>query len=406
MRILFLTDNFPPETNAPATRTWEHVRVWADQGHEIAVITTAPNFPKGEVFDGYRNAWRSVETIDGIRVVRVKTYIAANAGTVKRMLDYISFMLSATVFSLFEKRPDLIVATSPQFFTACAGFAVSVLRWRPWVFELRDLWPDSIIAVGAMKPSLALRLLERLELFLYRRAAMVVSVTHAFRDNLIRRGIDGDKIRVVTNGVDASKFAPASRDERLAAELGLTGKTVIGYVGTHGMAHALDKVLDAADLLQDRDDIAFLFVGGGAQRQALEARGRNMANVHFLPPQPRERMTAIWSVCDVALVPLRDTPTFRTVIPSKIFEAMAMGLPILMSLPKGEAMAIITKFDCGLTVPPEDPTRMAGAIGQLANDPALRQRLGNNGISAVRNYDRKTLAEAMLAHLQTFARDQ
>ncbi len=401
MRILFLTDNFPPETNAPATRTWEHVRRWAASGHEITVITPAPNFPKGVVFEGYRNAWRTVEMREGVRIVRVRTYIAANAGTAKRMLDYISFMVSASFFGLFEKRPDLIVATSPQFFTACAGFALSILRWRPWVFELRDLWPDSIIAVGAMKPNLALRLLERLELFLYRRAATVITVTNAFRDNLISRGIDGDKIKVVTNGVDPSRFAPAPRDDALAAELGLTGKIVVGYVGTHGMAHALDRVLDAAELLSDREDIAFLFVGDGAQRAGLEKRGKNMANVHFLGSQPRDRMAAIWSVCDAALVPLRDTPTFRTVIPSKIFEAMAMGLPVLMALPEGEAMSIITKCDSGVTVPPEDPIQMATAIQQLADDPDLRQRLGNNGISAVKAYDRETLANGMLQHLET-----
>ena len=401
MRILFLTDNFPPETNAPATRTWEHVRVWAAKGHDVTVITTAPNFPKGKVFDGYRNAWRSVENTNGIRIVRVKTYISANAGTLKRMIDYISFMVSAMFFGLFEKRPDLIVATSPQFFTACAGFGLSILRWRPWVFELRDLWPDSIIAVGAMKPSLALRLVEKLELFLYRRARIVISVTHAFRQNLINRGINGDKIKVVTNGVDPSKFTPQLRDEALADALDLRGKTVVGYVGTHGMAHALDKVLDAAELLRDRDDIALLFVGGGAQREALELRSQTMANVRFLGTQPRERMASIWSVCDVALVPLRDTPTFRSVIPSKVFEAMAMGLPILMALPEGEAMSIITKCDSGVTVPPEDPIQMATAIQQLADDPNLRQRLGNNGISAVKAYDRETLANDMLQHLET-----
>ncbi len=401
MRILFLTDNFPPETNAPATRTWEHVRVWAAKGHDVTVITTAPNFPKGKVFDGYRNAWRSVENTDDIRIVRVKTYISANAGTLKRMIDYISFMVSAMFFGLFEKRPDLIVATSPQFLTACAGFGLSILRWRPWVFELRDLWPDSIIAVGAMKPSLALRLVVKLELFLYRRARIVISVTHAFRQNLINRGINGDKIKVVTNGVDPSKFTPQPRDETLADALDLRGKTVVGYVGTHGMAHALDKVLDAAELLRERDDIAFLFVGGGAQREALELRSQTMANVRFLGTQPRERMASIWSVCDAALVPLRDTPTFRTVIPSKIFEAMAMGLPVLMALPEGEAMSIITKCDSGVTVPPEDPIQMATAKQQLADDPDLRQRLGNNGISAIKAYDRETLASDILQHLET-----
>ncbi|MGD1924536.1 MAG: glycosyltransferase family 4 protein [Paracoccaceae bacterium] len=404
MRILFLTDNFPPETNAPATRTWEHVRVWAQQGHDITVITTAPNFPKGVVHDGYRNAWRSVEHREGIRIVRIKTYIAANAGTLKRMLDYISFMVSASVFGVFEKRPDIIVATSPQFFTACAGLILSVLRWRPWVFELRDLWPDSIVAVGAMKPSSALRALEKLELFLYRRSTIVVSVTNAFKSNLIARGIDGAKIKVVTNGVDPAKFQSQPKDAALTDELNLTGKTVIGYFGTHGMAHALDKVLDAADLLQDRNDIAFLFVGGGAERAKLEARARDMPNVRLLAPQPRERMPTIWSLCDVALVSLRDTPTFRTVIPSKIFEAMAMGQPILISLPDGEATKIVTKTGAGIAVPPENPAEMAREIVNLSDSAALREELGSKGILAVKEYNRTMLATRMLDHLVVAAK--
>ncbi len=165
------------------------------------------------------------------------------------------------------------------------------------------------------------------------------------------------------------------------------------------MAHALDRVLDAAELLSNREDIAFLFVGDGAQRAGLEERGKDMANVHFLGSQPRDRMAAIWSVCDAALVPLRDTPTFRTVIPSKIFEAMAMGLPILMSLPVGEATGIIESNEAGLTTPPEDPEALAAAIRRLADEPDLRQGLGANGNSAVRQYDRSALADRMMTYL-------
>ena len=400
MRILFLTDNFPPETNAPATRTWEHARVWVADGHEVTVITTAPNFPRGVVYEGYSNAWYAVEDLEGIRVVRIKTYIAANSGTLRRMLDYLSFGLAAPIATLFQKRPDVIIATSPQFFCALGGWLTSILRWRPWVFELRDLWPDSIVAVGAMKPGIAIRMVEALELFLYRRANAIVSVTHAFKQNLISRGIGRAKISVVTNGVTAGAFARSGDGAETRARAKLQGRTIFGYVGTHGMAHALDTVLDAAELLSDRQDIGFLFVGDGAEADRLRARVEDADNVAFLGSQPRAQMPEIWSACDVALVNLRDTPTFRTVIPSKIFEAMAMGLPILMSLPEGEATGIVTQHEVGITCPPEAPQAMVEAIVQLADDTGLRERLAENGRATAPLFDRATLARKMLSEIE------
>ncbi|MGA8768985.1 MAG: glycosyltransferase family 4 protein [Rhodomicrobium sp.] len=222
MHILFLTDNFPPEVNAPASRTFEHCREWVKAGHKVTVITGAPNFPAGKVFDGYANKWRTRETLQGIEVTRVWTYISANEGFLKRTLDYASFMISGALAALGVRDVDVIVATSPQLFTPCAAYVAGLLKRRPYVFELRDLWPESIRAVGAMKNAWILNALERLELFLYRRAAQVVSVTHAFKDNLIARGIEATKISIVTNGADLARFAPRPRDEALAAKLGLS----------------------------------------------------------------------------------------------------------------------------------------------------------------------------------------
>src|SRR5437763_7634898 len=350
MRILFLSDNFPPEGNAPATRVYEHAIRWVRSGNEVTVVTCAPNFPEGKLFPGYRNAWRQVEKVDGVRVVRVKTYITANEGFLRRTLDYLSFMLMGFAMALFERRPDVVVATSPQFFCALAGWAVSVARRRPFVLQVRDLWPASIVAVGAMRRSVAIRALERVEMFLYRRATAIVAVTESFRRELISRGVDGRKIHVVVNGVDATQYQPRPRSAALEADLGLQNRFVAGYLGTHGLAHALDKVLEAAALLRQRADIAFLFVGGGADRARVEAMvaERKLENVVMLARQPRERMAEIWSLCDVALIPLRDDPVFRTVIPSKIFECMGMGIPILMSLPEGEATGIVRTMECGV----------------------------------------------------------
>lgn len=408
MRILFLSDNFPPEGNAPATRLYEHAIRWVRDGHEVTVITCAPNFPEGKLFAGYENRWRQVDVIDGIRVVRVKTYITANEGFLKRTLDYMSFMVMGFLMGLFEHRPDVVVATSPQFFCAVGGWALSVARWRPFVFELRDLWPASIVAVGAMRKSLTIRALERVELFLYRRARAIVSVTESFREDLVARGIDRGKIHVVINGVDLERYEPRSRDPALARGFDLEGKFVAGYMGTHGMAHALDKVLAAAGLLLDRPGIVFFFAGSGAARAQVEriVAERGLHNVRLIPRQPKERMPALWSLCDVALVPLRDSPLFAQVIPSKIFESMGMGVPIVMSLPEGEATAIVRAADAGVCVPPENPAALAEALKRLAGDPAELARLRANARRAAPGYSRETQARKMLQVLEKAAARQ
>lgn len=401
MRILFLSDNFPPEGNAPATRLYEHAIRWVRAGHEVTVITCAPNFPEGKLFPGYRNAWRQVETMDGIRVVRVKTYITANEGFFKRTLDYLSFMLMATIMSVFEGRPDVVVATSPQFFCALAGWMVSVLKWRPFVFELRDMWPASIMAVGAMRKSLVIRLLEKLELFLYQRADAIVSVTESFREDLVARGVPRQKIHVVINGVDLDRYEPRERDAALAREFGLDGKFVAGYMGTHGMAHALPNVLEAAERLRHRDDIVFFFAGSGAERARVEklVAERDLHNVRLIPRQAKERMPALWSLCDLSIVPLRDTAVFATVIPSKIFESMGMGVPILISLPEGEATGIVRRTKSGVCVPPENAEAMAQEISRLADAPDQMERLRSQARAAAPGFSRDRLAEGLCSIL-------
>lgn len=398
MRILFLTENFPPETNAAATRVYERAVHWVRDGHEVTVLTSAPNFPEGRLFDGYENRWRRTETRDGIRVVRVKTFISRNEGIALRTLDFVSFMISAFVAGLFERRPDVVCATSPQFFAAVGGWMLGAVRRRPFVFELGDLWPASIVAVGAMKPSFALRMVEKLELFLYRRSAAVAALTRAFRENLIRRGIDPMKIRVVRNGVDAGRYGPRPRDAELAAQYGLTGRFVVGYIGTHGMAHGLENVVAAADLLRERDGIRFLFAGAGAARDGLirDAARRGLDNILFLPMQPKERIAAIWSLCDVALVHLKDDPAFAEVIPSKIFEAMGMGLPLLLAAPKGEATEIVEGEKAGIVVAPGDPAALAAAVARLADDAAERASLAAAALAAVPRYSRKRQADEMI----------
>ncbi|MCY9853656.1 glycosyltransferase family 4 protein [Vibrio mediterranei] len=399
MHILFLTDNFPPEGNAPATRTYEHAIRWVKAGHKVTVITCTPNFPEGKVFEGYKNAWYQTHELDGIRVVRVKTYITANIGIVKRILDYMSFMVTGFFAGLLQRKPDVIVATSPQFFCACAGWALSTVRRKPFVFELRDIWPASITAVGAMKDSLAIQVIEKIELFLYRKADSIVSVTHAFKDELIMRGIDGGKIDVVLNGVDLAKYSPSTqKNPELVTKYGLEGKFVAGYIGTHGMAHGLEHIVDVAERLKDYDDIRVVFAGGGAARQKVLdlVENKRLKNVVLIDRQPKEMMPKIWSLCDVSLVPLVDNDLFRTVIPSKIFECMGMGIPIIMSVPEGEATAIVRKSSSGLVVESENVEQIASAVLKLKEDKELYYRMRISSIEEAPKFSRDIMAADMI----------
>ncbi len=398
MRILFFSHYFPPEVNAPANRTFEHCRQWAAAGHDVTVVTCAPNCPDGALYDGYRNRLFQQEEMDGIRVVRVWTFLAANRGFARRVANYLTYLLSATLAAPFLPRPDVIVATTPQFFCGWAGVLAGLLRRAPLVLEVRDLWPDSIAAVGALKSRVALGLLGKLERLLYRSARRIVTVGPGYRANLIAKGVPPEKIAVVPNGVDLRRFAPRPRADELAARLGVAGKFVCSYIGTVGMAHGLEVVLGAAERLRGRSDIAFLIVGGGAQREAL-ARAkeqRGLANVLFAGRQPREAVPDLLSITDAALIHLRSTPLFRTVLPSKLFEAMAAARPIILGV-EGDAADLLRRAQAGLAIPPEDPQALAQAVVRLREHPDEARRLGDNGLAYVREqFDRGTLAARYL----------
>ncbi|WLT31314.1 glycosyltransferase family 4 protein [Geothrix sp. PMB-07] len=399
MHILFLTDNFPPEVNAPASRTYEHTREWIKAGHQVTVLTCAPNFPKGKVFAGYRNRLWQTEWMDGIRVIRVWTYIAANEGFLARILDYVSFMISSTLAAMLVRQADLVIGTSPQFFTACAAYLVGRLKGIPFIFELRDLWPESIKAVGAMKDSWIIRCLEHIELFLYQRADAVISVTNSFKQNLIGRGIDGHKIHVVTNGVDLSRFAPLPKDAALAEELGLKDCFVGGYIGTHGMAHGLETLLDSAEIFQkeNRMDIHILLLGDGACKADLKAKAkeRGLTSVIFIDSVPKAEVVRYWSLLDISIIHLRDTDLFSSVIPSKMFESMGMGIPLVHGV-SGESAEIVEREGVGLVFHSGDAQALHDALVILKNDSERFKMLRNRCLEAAVNYDRAALAAKML----------
>lgn len=406
MHILFLTDNFPPEVNAPASRTFEHCREWVKAKHQVTVITCAPNFPKGQVYNGYRNKLWHLEQMEGIRVIRVWSYITANEGFAKRILDYQSFMITGAIAGMFVRGVDIVIGTSPQFFTVCAAWVTSVLKQVPFIFELRDLWPESIRAVGAIQDSAVIRLLEKLEIFLYRRAKGIISVTYAFRENLVRRGIDRNKIDVVTNGVDMSRFKPRPKDAQLLQHLGLEGKFVSGYVGTHGMAHHLETILDAAEKIKASPDgriFHFILLGDGARKQALkkEATNRGLDNVTFIDSVPKEEVARYWSLLDVSIIHLRKTELFTSVIPSKLFECMGMGLPVLHGV-AGESAEIVRKEGVGIVFEPENASELVFHLKILQCDKVTYATYQKKCLQAAKKYDRSTLARDMLHKIISF----
>jgi len=398
MRILFLTHYFPPEVNAPAARTYEHCRRWVEMGHDVTVVTCVPNCPDGVIYPGYRNRWRrQVSYVDGIRVVRIWTYLAPNAGTVRRIANYLSYMFSATLASLRLPRPDLVVATSPQFFCGWAGVLVSWLKWSRFVLEVRDIWPESIETVGAIKNRFALRMLRRMERWMYRSANHIVTVGQGYRANILEKVDLADRVSVVTNGVDLDCFTPGPPDLRFLHVWDLEDKFVCSYVGTIGMAHGLDVVIRAARLLKQRgrSDIAFCLVGDGASRRQLEdeVQQAGLQDMVILTGRlPKEEIPPVLASSDAALIHLRGTELFGTVIPSKIFETMAMGRPIIMGV-RGEALEIVKRAGAGLEMTPDCAESLAEAVEKLADNPRLRERLGRSARGFVRrHYDRDVLA--------------
>jgi glycosyltransferase involved in cell wall biosynthesis len=394
MRILFFSHYFPPEVNAPANRTHEHCREWAAAGHEVHVITCTPSHPHGRPFAGYeassfrrlfRGVPRPYERIDGIHVHRVWTWLAPNRGVAWRVLNFLSFVPGALLRARRLGRFDVAVGTSPQFFCAVAAWLYARLRRTPWVFELRDLWPESIPAVGAMRRSRVLALLERLELRMYRDASAVACVTRAFAENLASRGIDRRRLHFVPNGIVPAFWRQGSREEGRAALGAADGEILVGYVGTIGMAHGLRTTLEAAAVLRDTHaHVKFVIVGDGAELPDLRAvaAAQGLTNVRFTGLLPRDRMPSVLAAIDIALVTLRPSDVFRTVLPSKMFEAMAAGRPVVLAV-DGEARATLERARAGVAVTPGHLGAFVSAIERLSRDAVERARMGEAGTAFV-----------------------
>ena len=396
MRILFLSDNFPPEYNAPANRTYEHCKEWIALGAEVVVITCAPNFPTGIVYPGFKNKLYQREELNGIKVIRVWSYIAANSGIFKRTLDFLSFSFTSFFVGLFIKC-DIIIATSPQFFTAVSGCALGLFRMKPWVMEVRDIWPESIKAVEAVDSKWVISFLEKIELLLYKYASKIIVVTDSFKENLTSRGVSPGKIFVIKNGVELSIYQPKPKNITLIQELGIKEKFIVGYIGTHGLAHSLDFIVRCIKKIND-DSYHFLFIGDGAEKRNVMrlAKELGIANISFIDPVKKSEIGNYLSVLDVALVPLKKSPTFESVIPSKIFESVAMNVPILLGV-DGESKRIIEFYTAGMCFEPENEDDFIEKLSAMKFKITSDKNYFVNGCQKMAtDFDRKILAKNML----------
>ena len=395
---------------APSARTFEHARHWASLGHDVTVITGFPNHPTGVIHPEYRGQFVKRERVEGIDLLRAWVYVAANKGFTKRILNFLSFFFSSVALgSLLTRRPDVVVGTSPQFFCAVGAYFLSVIKRAPFVFEVRDIWPQSAVELGALKNRLLIRLLEAIEDHLYRRAALIVVVAESTRSYLAGKGVPAEKISVVPNGIDVKYLASAqAAPDKLREELGLDGKFIVSYIGTHGMSHALEVALKAAKKLETDPAIHFLFVGEGAEKENLKrlASELRLDNATFINAQPREHLLSFYGASDVSLVPLKRLPIFKKVLPSKLFELMGAGCPVICAV-EGEAAALVRSALAGLCIEPENVDALVEAIIQLRGDRELRAEMSGNGRSFVKTrYLRSDLAEKFLNALEMSAQSR
>jgi colanic acid biosynthesis glycosyl transferase WcaI len=411
MKILYVSQYFPPEMGAPAARASELSRHWAAAGHAVTVLTGFPNHPTGVVPPEYRARFRRLvfrENADGARIVRTFLLPFPNRKSYERMLNYSSFCLSAASTGLFLPQPEVVIATSPQLLVALSGWWLARCKRVPFVFEVRDLWPESLAAVGVGREgSLLHRILSKIAGFLYRRSDHIVVVTQAFEDYLVKYWrMPREKISVIENGVETDLFAPpksAASQNDLRKELNAEGKFVVSYIGTMGMAHGLDTVLAAAARLRDTNPkIVFLMLGEGADKERITtlARERGLSNLRFVDQQPREKIPSYIGASDACLVLLKKNDLFKTVIPTKMLEFMSCARPVVLGV-DGQARAILEEAQAGLVIEPENAGALIDAIRYLAANREAAQALGRNGREyIVRKFSRKETAERYIRVLE------
>ncbi|MGC2198342.1 MAG: glycosyltransferase family 4 protein [Terriglobales bacterium] len=408
MRIVLITQYFPPETGAAQNRLWDLAQRLSLFGHQVTVVTSMPNYPQGRIFDGYRRRLFVQEEQEGIRVLRTWAYVTTSRKFISRLLNYLSFAFFAMLTGLIRVgRSDVVVVESPPLFLGVTGVVVS--RWHdvPMIVNVSDLWPQSAISMGILHNKILIRLATALETFLYRSSYAITGQTENIV-RYVREIIPNVRVELVTNGVDPEKFIGAAEQRyKMRGDFSFGSHFVVGFTGLHGLAYDLEGLLEAAELVGRSDErVLFVFFGDGPRKQLCEelAKQKGLTNVMFFGPQPGDAMPAVLASLDAAIIPLKDLPFFRGTLPSRLFDCMAAKLPIILASVDGEASRLLQTSNGGIWVPAEDVSQMADAARQLASDPDLCHALGENGNRYVcSHYDRREMARRFAELLPSVA---
>lgn len=394
LRIWIVCQYFLPETGAPSARIAGLAKSWLQAGAQVSVLTGIPNHPDGVIPPEYKGKPAYMqEEIGGIPVRRHWLYVAPNRGKWPRVFNMLSFAFSVWWANRRASPcPHVIVASSPNFFCVASAWLLARRHKARFVFEVRDLWPAIFLQMGILRPGFIYNVLERMEMFLYRRADAIVTVTQGFARQIAQRGINPKKITTIFNGVSDADYAAALKAHeggavtQLRAKLGLSPLTrVVLYIGNHGEAQALAQVVDAARLLVKRTDVTFLFVGHGAEKEKLQAYAKGVPNIQFLPAVTHGETWTYYAMADINLVCLKNIPDFEMFIPSKMFEIMAAQGCAVAAL-RGEGAHIMQQSGCAVVVGSEDPDAMAEAIATLLDDPERRAAMAAAGRAFVGRY--------------------
>jgi glycosyltransferase involved in cell wall biosynthesis len=396
-RVLFLTQYYPPETGAAQNRLSDLAKRLAARGHSVTVLTAVPSYPRAEIFAGYRGRWLFDEVQENIRVIHTWCYVTPNRSFVHRLANYLCFAFMAVIVGFSKVGPqDVIVVESPPIFLGLSGVLLCRIRKAALLLNVSDLWPESAVAMGILKSGFLIRLSHAIEEFIYRRSSAITGQTQGIVESIKAR-IPHVPVELITNGVDVEAHSVLTACDRtdIRREFGWEEQFVVGYAGLHGLAQDLGTVLDAAERLQSESPILFAFFGDGPVKADLieQVRERNIKNVRFYPSQSHSRIVKILGAFDTAIVPLRRLDLFKGALPSKLFESMAAGVPVVLAI-EGEAATLVREASGGICVPPGDSGLMAAAILRIHADPELRRMLGENARDYVKaKYNRRIIAE-------------
>lgn len=406
MNILYLSQYFPPEAGATQTRAHDMARNWVRLGHQVTMITEIPNHPSGIIPPSYRGKYYEVAELDGIRVIRVWVAASPVKNFRTRMAFYLSYMVNAVLAGLLlaKGKYDLLYASSPPLFVGGAALALSYLRRLPLIFEIRDLWPESAVALGEIRGRMAIQLATYLEETCYKRASRIVVVTEGIRSRLVERGVDFKKLILIPNGANIEMFR-FDNDKRLGIrrQAGWENHIVVLYAGIFGLAQGIEIIIEVAQQLANNPDYLFVLIGDGPKKADLTilAAQYDLPNLIILEEQPREAIPGYLSSADIVLIPLRKLELFKGVLPSKLFDAWACERPVLLSV-DGEARQLLESCQGGFFVPPEDDLALIESLNKmrtLTDDE--RHTMGTRGRELTeRHYSRKALAEKLMVLLE------